>query len=895
MKKYYVLGLIVALSTVLAVPRVHAAGPSSVVFSEIAWAGSQKSTADEWIELANLGSGSVDVSGWTMTGLATSGGVLTIPANTSIAAGGTYLVANYKVGSSSTLLIPPDLVTTAVSIPNTALDFALLDATGNVIDSLDDPGTPNAGSNTTFATMERNMGDLSWVTAEVSTNLDGEQLGSPGIVGHLVAPMIEAPATSEPASAGPAAVADPIISEPVVVNSNSVVASTVEVPSDSAPSDSPMSGGEDTTEPIIAAPDETVSEPTVTSDSSATVVAVTASETELLATAPTETAVSAPNILITSLLPSPNTGDNETLTLTNVGDAAVSLDGFTLVDASGKVTALSGSIEAGGSFTVINPSGNLNNDGDSITLFDASGTQIDVVTYGTDEVPAPKKNVELQLIDGVWGTVSEAPSDSPMSGGEDTIETIPNVPELAIPVLSDELVVLGPSDLLVEPVVTAPTESPTDPVVITPTNPSTTPVDLAITSLLPAPSTGGDEWVEITNRGTADVDLSVYSLVDASGAVTTLSGTLVAGATTTILNPKGNLNNDSDSVTLMDAAGAVIDSVTYGGDVSSAPKKDEVVTFASFSPTIYDDQTTGNPTDTTIATTTTSSGSAATSTVATTTSGSAATHSVSVANSVVKTPTPKTATVKTTAKTSSSSTKSTKKASATARNVSIDEIASLADNTPVTLEGTVVAAPGVIGKRSFFVDGLEVYQSQDDLAAVSIGDHVRITGTVSVLSDHRRVNIKADGVAMLGTSTPIVHDYAAGLPYGSLVRVTGTVSARDGSAVVLATDAGNVTVTLGNGVTMKWTDLAGKKVTVTGVLKSSNESATVVLRSAEDVVVAPETMDAASTAAGTSAAQNFPWTVVGLAGLSLAGLAAWFWRMKPRSSLTALTLKPNTV
>jgi hypothetical protein len=278
--------------------------------------------------------------------------------------------------------------------------------------------------------------------------------------------------------------------------------------------------------------------------------------------------------------------------------------------------------------------------------------------------------------------------------------------------------------------------------------------------------------------------------------------------------------------------------------------------------------------------------------------GCCGSHSTKTATSVVKTPVVKgeakaVKTVKT-VKASTSSTKTTKKTAA-ARSVSIGDIASIADDTLVTLEGTVVAVPGIIGKRSFFLDGLEVYQSQDDLAAVSVGDHVRITGTVSVLSDHRRVNIKADGVTMLGSSTPIVHDYAAGLSYGSLVRVTGTVSARDGNAVVLATDDENVTVTLGNGVTMKWADLAGKKVTIVGVLKSSNDSATVVLRSAEDVTVVAEAVDQTSTVAGTSTAQNFPWTMVGLAAASLAGLGAWFWRMKPRSSLTNLTLKPTAV
>ena len=1001
MKKFYVLGLIVALSTVLVVPRVHAAGSSSVVFSEIAWGGSQKSTADEWIEIANLGNGTVDVGGWTMTGLATSGGVLTIPANTSLAPGGTYVIANYKMGSNSTLLIPPDLVTTAVSIPNTALNFALRDAAGNVVDSLVDPGTPNAGSNTTFATMERNSSDLSWVTAEVSTNLDGGQFGSPGISGHKVAPIVATPVATidpvvtnspaEPAASVPevssppsvtvtdpvvvvAPVAtDPVVTTPIVmadptvtsVPTASAAPTTTAEPASVTPIETVLATIEPVitpvvtadpissevtvpAEPVVVAPIETVVDPDpVVADSVAAATAEAVVDAPIAPSTPSsETieqptiepiAIQTPIVRITSLLPSPNTGEDETLTLTNVGEVAAMIDGYTLVDASGKVTTLAGSIAPNASFVVTNPAGKLNNDGDSISLFDAAGVQIDTVTYGTDEIPAPKKNVPLQLIGDTWSTASaeivtapieatDSPSTEVQTGEVESstassantasdeavvpivAEVIPEVPEQSEQIVASPVVTeLATSDAVETLAVDAVIDSAvvaTEAASTTSTVSSMAPIDLVITSLLPAPSTGGDEWVQLTNRSEVSVDLSSYSLVDASGAVTSLTGTIEAGASTTILNPKGKLNNDSDTVTLLDSTGNAVDIVAYGGDASSTPKKDEVVTFATLSPTLYaepDSSTvtvaeTTNPVDAAVTTTSSHSGQTATRAVATATTSATTNDSIRTAVSVVKTPAPKAAAVKKTTKTSSLSTKSsTKKASVAAKNVSVSDIASLADDTLVTLEGTVIAEPGVIGKRSFFVDGLEVYQSQDDLAAVSVGDHVRITGTVSVLSDHRRVNIKADGVTMLGSSTPVVHDYAEGLPYGSLVRITGTVSARDGNAVVLATDSGNVNVTLGNGVTMKWADVASKKVTVTGVLKSSNGSATIVLRSAEDVVVSADAIDQTASVAGTSGAQNFPWSIVGLAAVALAGLGAWFWRMKPRSSLTSLTLKPTTV
>jgi hypothetical protein len=41
--------------------------PQTIIFSELAWAGSSVSTADEWLELKNLTSSSIDLTGWNIT------------------------------------------------------------------------------------------------------------------------------------------------------------------------------------------------------------------------------------------------------------------------------------------------------------------------------------------------------------------------------------------------------------------------------------------------------------------------------------------------------------------------------------------------------------------------------------------------------------------------------------------------------------------------------------------------------------------------------------------------------------------------------------------------------------------------------------------------------------
>jgi hypothetical protein len=168
-----------------------------------------------------------------------------------------------------------------------------------------------------------------------------------------------------------------------------------------------------------------------------------------------------------------------------------------------------------------------------------------------------------------------------------------------------------------------------------------------------------------------------------------------------------------------------------------------------------------------------------------------------------------------------------------------------------------------------------------------------------VLSDHRRVNIQEGGVTHLGTSTPIVHDYAASLSYGSLVRITGTVSARDGNAVLLKTDEATFKIVSGTGVSITWADFAGATVTVTGILKHG-DSETVVLRSVDDVVriSAPDstTMIAGTSAPTLSSSEtSFVWETAALLAFASAGFGTWIWYTRPKAKTQKLNLHAQNV
>ena len=154
----------------------------NVLINEVNWAGSELSQADEWIELYNAHGADVDLSGWILTGCATSSNAIALADGTMLAAGDVLLIANYDLESDKTILtVQPDLVTASVSISNSALEIMLVMPDGTVVDIAGDGGAPPAGSTNPKVSMQRDFSTLEWYSSESSSNLsDTNQLGTPG-------------------------------------------------------------------------------------------------------------------------------------------------------------------------------------------------------------------------------------------------------------------------------------------------------------------------------------------------------------------------------------------------------------------------------------------------------------------------------------------------------------------------------------------------------------------------------------------------------------------------------------------------------------------------------------------------------------------------------------------
>ena len=169
--------------------------PAPVVVSELMWAGSSASSSDEWIELYNRGSDTVDLSGWTITrGDGEDESVMVLIESGQLPPGEVFLISNYShEDERSRLAAAPSLVDAQVSLPNSKLRLRLYDGppeSGTVIDLVDDgKGAPFGGlSGETKAAMVRTdleaPGDekASWATATEASGWDpgATELGTPG-------------------------------------------------------------------------------------------------------------------------------------------------------------------------------------------------------------------------------------------------------------------------------------------------------------------------------------------------------------------------------------------------------------------------------------------------------------------------------------------------------------------------------------------------------------------------------------------------------------------------------------------------------------------------------------------------------------------------------------------
>ncbi len=445
MKLPYVFGFAL-LSAVLALPAsaqttftAQGENVGNVFISEINWAGSALSNADEWIELTNASSQSVDISGWVLTGAATSGDALALADETVIAPNSTLLISNYASDNEKTTLnSEPHLVSSSLSLSNSDLNIMLTTASGLVVDEVTKDQV--IGSTNPFTSMER-VDESTWQASTTSKNLKNtDQLGTPGE--HVIAtsepseqPEEEAE-TTEPIPENLAALCaelanqtEPAPEEEPVEEPENETGEEIEESSETTPepteeseepteeetetenNEQPTEEESNETEPEVVEEEqeEEVEEETVTctctssnGTTTTTTEPVPTTESETTESNEESTTNNAQTLRLNELVSNP-TDSVEWVEIYNFGTEPINLLGWNLKDAANKKTLLPEITLAPGAFHIVeNPAGNLNNASESVFLLNANNETVDQVHYGTESLAAPKKGESLARVNNEW-------------------------------------------------------------------------------------------------------------------------------------------------------------------------------------------------------------------------------------------------------------------------------------------------------------------------------------------------------------------------------------------------------------------------------------------------------------------------------------------------------------
>lgn len=440
----------IALAILLALPSPAVARrPGPVVVSEVAWAGSSVSSADEWIEFTNVSDTLIDLAGWQLwdTSDKEEQILLTIESGL-IAPHGTFLIANnthdhaFTAGESA-LGVPPDLVVADLQLSNSSLQLELGDADGDRVDEVGDGSPPFAGDRELPASMVRSLSDLddgdeeeSWSTALESVGFDDDlpDLGTPLPSGRptIVSVSCNQVWTGQEVWQITLALEDrdgQVDLASVTFDGEVVFESST--PEGSQATDPPIPS--EPIEPESLFPFEIARPAPGSLGPLPLVVGVTdraGLRDEILVTC--FLAELSTEILLSEVYPAPAKGEGEFLELHNVGDVAVNLVGWQLDD-----IADGGSrpyrvehdltIQPGEYRTVAGSESGLifNNDGDTVRLLNPLGQVASLVSC-----PRAKTAESYSWTQNNWAWVDPTP------GRENALPDSPPVPAIAVASLS---------------------------------------------------------------------------------------------------------------------------------------------------------------------------------------------------------------------------------------------------------------------------------------------------------------------------------------------------------------------------------------------------------------------------------------------------------------------------
>jgi len=174
-----------------------------------------------------------------------------------------------------------------------------------------------------------------------------------------------------------------------------------------------------------------------------------------------------------------------------------------------------------------------------------------------------------------------------------------------------------------------------------------------------------------------------------------------------------------------------------------------------------------------------------------------------------------------------------------------EEFLKLKEGTKVIYRNYVIAQPGILGKKFFYINGAQVYSFKEDFPDIKLGDLVQVKGELSFPYGEVRIKTKnSQDIQVIGSTLPssliqeIELEKIESLVAPKLVRVQGQVVEKTGSNIYLLDKNKEILVYLKEGIGIDKKKIKEKDfLQVTGVLVSRNKKLKILPRNLEDIVL----------------------------------------------------------
>ncbi|MBU1119540.1 lamin tail domain-containing protein [Patescibacteria group bacterium] len=562
---------------------------------------------------------------------------------------------------------------------------------------------------------------------------------------------------------------------------------------------------------------------------------------------PSGTCVS--NVSITELMPNPQGEDaqSEWIELYNGNDVAVDLARWKLDDAEGGSVPyefMTQTPVGAHSYAVFNRAETsiaLNNSNESVRLFCPDGSDVSSASF---EGSAPEGSSYASQ-GTVWSwTTTPTPGSNNVITGESS-DTGGNVGGDPTPSSESNTLPKGPFSR-----------------------------DVFITELVPNPKgvDADNEWIELYNAGDKDVSLGKWQIDDEEGGskpYTIPDETVIKAKTYVVFTSnitKLQLKNTVDSARLIAPDGTVISGVRYN---------DKILDDVSFA---RDDSGKWHWTTTP-------------------TKGTKNTFTAVSSNKKTSTKSTKKSTA------TKTSTSKAKKDKSSATLMTIAEALTKEKGEFVKLSGTITVAPGMLAKRSFYIQddtgGMQLYKSKDDVPNVAVGDEVEVVGKISVAQGEKRVLIaELSDVTVISKGKELKIDIfktgeVTDQHLGKIIRVKGVLIKKEGNVLYLDDGSGVLKIVISTGSGLKAKDFVeGIEYEVTGLLRLKDGAIVLSPRMKEDVIFAEDkkgTDDLKAEALQSSSSLPFKssviWIIVGVAAF-IAAVIKGIYILKKQKRIT---------